>query len=145
MQSGHIYKRHGSWHLRYRVDEIGPDGQPRRREITKRLAAVDDDHRSKKDVEDEAERLLAKAKKGGTAEGSLPVKDFVGRYYLPFILARRTASTHKFYRDTLKNHVTPALGTCASVMLEPFTFRRCSTPSTSLILRFSESRRQPAP
>ncbi len=110
MQRGHIYKRHGAWHLRYRVDEIGPDGQPRRREITKRLAAVDDDHRSKKDVEDEAERLLAQASRGGSAEGSLSVKDFVDRYFLPFVEARKKASTHKFYRDTLKNHVTPALG-----------------------------------
>jgi integrase len=110
MQRGHIYKRHGAWHLRYRVDEIGPEGIPRRREITKRLAAVDDDHRSKKDVQDDVDRLLAKASRGGSAEGSLPLKDFVDRYYLPFVEARRTASTYKFYKDTLKNHVTPALG-----------------------------------
>ncbi len=109
MQSGHIYKRHGAWHLRYRVDEIGPDGQPRRREITKRLAAVDDDHRSKKDVQDDANVLLAQAGRG-SAEGSLTVKEFVDRYYLLFVAARRNASTHKFYRDTIKNHVTPALG-----------------------------------
>jgi integrase len=110
MQRGHIYKRHGAWHLRYRVDEIGPDGQPRRREITKRLAAVDDDHRSKKDVDDEAERLLAQASRGGSAEGSLTVRDFVDRYFLPFVEARKKASTLKFYRDTIHNHVTPALG-----------------------------------
>jgi integrase len=109
-QRGHIYKRHGSWHLRYRVDEIGPDGQPRRREITKRLAAVDDGHRSKKDVQDDANVLLAQAGRGGSAEGSLTVKEFVDGYYLPFVAARRNASTHKFYRDTIKNHVTPALG-----------------------------------
>jgi integrase len=110
MQHGHVYKRHGSWHLRYRLDEIGPDGQPRRREVTKRLAAVDDNHRSKKDVEDEVQRLLAKAGRGGSAEGSLPLKDFIDRYFLPFVAARKKASTHKFYKDTLKNHITPALG-----------------------------------
>jgi hypothetical protein len=39
MQRGTIYQRHGAWHLRYRVYEIGPGGKPRRREITKRLDA----------------------------------------------------------------------------------------------------------
>lgn len=54
--------------------------------------------------------MLAQAGRGGSAEGSLPLKDFVDRYYLPFVKARRTASTYKFYKDTLKNHATPALG-----------------------------------
>ena len=110
MQRGTVFKRHGAWHLRYRVDEVGPDGLPRRREITRRLAAVDDNHRSKGDVEDEVNRRLGQAGRGGSAEGSLLFKDFVTTYYLPFIEKRRNASTHKFYRDTLKNHVTPVLG-----------------------------------
>lgn len=110
MQTGTIYKRHGGWHLRYRVDEIGPDGLPRRREITKKLAAVDDDHRSKADVRDDAEILLAQARHGGSAEGSLWFRDFCTTYFLPYIKTKKRASTHKFYRDALDNHVTPALG-----------------------------------
>lgn len=74
------------------------------------LASVDDNHRSKKDVEELAAGELAKVNRGGAAEGSLTVAAFVERYFLPFVLARKKASTHKFYRDTLKNHVTPALG-----------------------------------
>ena len=110
MQRGSIFKRHGSWHLRYRIDEIGPDGLPRRREITKRLAAVDDDHRSKSDVREDADILLAQANNGGSAEGSLAFRDFSARYFLPYIEAKKRKSTHKFYRETLDNHVTPALG-----------------------------------
>lgn len=110
MQRGSIYKKNGAWHLRYRVNEIGPDGQPQRREITKRLASVDDDHRSKSDVRDIAEDLLAKEHRGGLAEGSLRFADFVDRYFLPSVKERKKASTYKFYRDTIDNHVRPALG-----------------------------------
>lgn len=110
MQTGTIYKRHGGWHLRYRIDEIGPDGLPRRREITKRLAAVDDDHRSKSDVREDADILLAQANHGGSAEGSLAFRDFVTRYFLPHVEVKKRKSTYKFYQDTLDNHVTPALG-----------------------------------
>jgi len=115
MQRGSIYKKNGSWHVRFRVDEIGEDGLPRRREITKRLAPVDDNHRSKAHVRDYADREVAKANKGGSAEGSLQFKIFVENYYLPSLLAaikdhKKHASTHKFYRDTLALHVTPAIG-----------------------------------
>lgn len=110
MQRGSIYKKNGAWHLRYRVNEIGPDGLPRRREITKRIAPVDDDHRSKSDVRDIAEDLLAKENRGGLAEGSLRLGDFVDRYFLPFIKERKKASTYRFYEVTVDNHVRAALG-----------------------------------
>jgi integrase len=110
MQRGSIRKHHGAWFVRLRTDEIGPDGQPRRREVLKRLAPIDGAHRSKKDVEELAAGELAKVSRGGSAEGSLRLSDFVERYFLPFIEVKRSASTLKFYRDTIKNHVTPAIG-----------------------------------
>lgn len=109
MQRGTIFKKHGSWHLRYRVNEIGPNGQPRRREITRQLMRTAD-ARSKQDVLDEADRKLAAVNRGGSAEGSLLFKDFVNTYFLPNVSARKKASTHKFYRDSLKLHVTPVIG-----------------------------------
>ncbi|MGH9505041.1 MAG: tyrosine-type recombinase/integrase [Terriglobales bacterium] len=68
------------------------------------------DARSKQDVLDEADRKLAAVNRGGSAEGSLLFKDFVNTYFLPNVSARKKASTHKFYRDSLKLHVTPVIG-----------------------------------
>ena len=108
MQKGTLYERHGAWHLRYRVNEIGPDGKPRRREITKKLC--DADRRPMKEVQELADGLLAPANRGGAAEGSLTIAEFVSSHFLPFVAARKKASTLKFYRDTLHNHVVPAVG-----------------------------------
>src|SRR5438445_10320576 len=86
MQRGTLYERHGAWHLRYRVNEIGPDGKPRRREITKKLC--DADRRPMKEVQELADGLLAPANRGGAAEGSLTIAEFVSSHFLPFVAAR---------------------------------------------------------
>jgi integrase len=53
---------------------------------------------------------LAKETKGGAAEGSLSVSDFVEKFYLPFVEAKKKASTLRFYRDTIEGNVTPVIG-----------------------------------
>src|ERR1039458_3885561 len=76
MQRGSIQKRHGAWHLVYRVDEI-IDGQPVRKQVTRRLAAVCDDYRSEKDVRPLADEHLGPLNLGALQpEGSMSVSDF---------------------------------------------------------------------
>jgi integrase len=111
MKQGTIRKKHGGWYVRFYQNEIGPDGQPRRRQIEKLVARVDDDHRSKQDAEDEAKKELAKHAQGGAAEGSLTLAQFADSYYLPWLAAKRRASTHKFYRDVFDNHLRNRVGT----------------------------------
>jgi integrase len=110
MQRGSIRKKSGAWHIRYRVTEVGPDGQPRRRLVTKRLAPVNDEYRAPRDVWSLADTIVAQETHGGAAEGSLAVSDFVTRFFLPFVTAKKKPSTLRFYRDTIKRHVTPLIG-----------------------------------
>jgi integrase len=43
-------------------------------------------------------------------EGGSTVREFGDRYFLPWIESRRRASTLKFYRDILNNHIGPGVG-----------------------------------
>jgi integrase len=110
MQQGTLRKNHGGWYLRYYQDEIGTDGQPRRRQVEKLLARVDDDHRSPKDLDDLIAKELAKVTHGGTAEGSLTLAQFADTYWLPTVKAKRRASTHKFYKELFDNHLRARVG-----------------------------------
>ena len=110
MQRGSIQKRHGAWHLIYRVDEI-IDGQPVRKQVTRRLAPVCDDYRSEKDVRPLADEHLRPMNLGAlTPEGSLTVSDFAKKYFLPDVTAKKKPSTAKFYTDLVDNHLEPLLG-----------------------------------
>jgi integrase len=110
MQRGSIQKRHGAWHLIYRVDEI-IDGQPVRKQVTRRLVGVSDEYRTKKDVQTLAEDHLRPLNLGTvTPESSLTVSDFAQKFFLPAVTARKKPSTAKFYTDLVDNHLTPLLG-----------------------------------
>ena len=107
---GTLRKQHGSWHYRYYVAEVGADGLPRRRQVDKVLARICDDYRSPKDLKDLIDGEDAKANRGSAAEGSLTLSRFHDDFFLPAVLARRRASTHKFYRDLFDNHLRDRVG-----------------------------------
>jgi integrase len=110
VQRGSILKRHGAWHLVYRVNEI-VGGQPVRKQVWHRLVAVSDDYRSEKDVRPLADEHLRPMNLGAvTPEGSLTVADFAEKYFLPTVIAKKKPSTAKFYRDLFDNHLEPLLG-----------------------------------
>jgi integrase len=117
MQRGSLRKKHGAWHLRFYVEEI-VDGQPIRRQVTKRLAPISDAYRSKNDVWPLADAILARL--GGGAEGGLTLKDFTQHHFLPYITAKKKPSTVKFYRDVFENHLRNRVG---EVRLRDFTTR----------------------
>jgi integrase len=111
MQRGSLRVKSGSWYVRFRVTEYDANGQPKsRRLVSKRLCPHDEEYRSKQDVWPLADKELAKESKGGSAEGSLLVSDFVTRFFLPFVEVKKRASTLRFYRDTIKRNITPAIG-----------------------------------
>jgi integrase len=107
MQKGSIYEKHGAWFVVYRVEG---------KQKTHRLAAVDDDHRSAKDVQVLAEDHLRPLNVGAISpEGLMTVSDFARKYFLPGIEEKiaekkRKPSLLKFYRDIINNHVEPVLG-----------------------------------
>src|SRR5580693_3609334 len=118
MQYGSIYEKHGAWYLVYRVE-----GKQR----THRLAAVDNDHRTKKAVEQLAQDHLRPLNVGSiSSEGLMTVSDFARKYFLPGIEKKiaekkRKPSLLKFYRDIINNHIEPVLG---SLQLREVTTKR---------------------
>lgn len=120
MQRGNIRKRHGAWHLRYYRTEL-VDGRPVRRRYTKKLARVSPEYNTARDCWPLADAILAPLNLGaGQPEAGLTVTEFTERYFLPFILAKRKRSTHKFYKDAFGNHLRNRVG---FVRLRDFTAR----------------------
>ena len=110
MQRGSLEQKSGAWYVRFRTTEVDSEGKIRRRLIRKRLAPINNEYRSKQDVWPLADDELTKETKGGSAKGSLPVADFVEKFYLPFVEAKKKASTLRFYRDTIRLNITPVIG-----------------------------------
>lgn len=111
MQSGSVFKRHGAWHVVYRITEV-VSGQPVRKQVTRRLAAVSDEYRTVSDARLLAQDHLRPMNLGAiTPEGSMTVSDFAQKYFLPNVVAKKKPSTAKFYKDLVDNHLDPLLGT----------------------------------
>jgi len=111
MQRGSVFKRHGAWHVVYRITEV-VSGQPVRKQVTKRLAAVGDECRTVSDARLLAQDHLRPMNLGSiTPEGSMTVSDFAQKYFLPAVVAKKKPSTAKFYKDLVDNHLDPLLGT----------------------------------
>jgi integrase len=120
MQRGQIFKRDGAWHLRFYTQEVTDAGLVRRR-ISQRLARIDDAHKNKRDVWPLAEEILSPLNRGTQLpEGAITFAEFVEKYFLPNIAAKRKPSTHKFYRDAFKNHLRDSVG---MIRMRDFTTR----------------------
>ena len=65
MQRGSVEQKSGAWYVRFRTTEVDSDGKVQRRLIRKRLAPINDEYRSARDVWPLADIELAKETKGG--------------------------------------------------------------------------------
>lgn len=132
MQRGALRKQHGSWILSWR-EEIIKDGQPVIERRSRKLCRVSDEYRTKSDVWPLADDVLRPINRNEvTPEGGITISEFVEKYFLPFIKAKRKPSTEKFYRDAFENHVSARAG---HVRLKDFTARHAQEildASTSL-------------
>ena len=111
MQRGNIRIRSGAWTLRYWAEEIGADGNRVRRQVSKKLAKESVYPETRKGkipdaIQTMADEILAPHNRDEVAaEGASTVQEFGERFFLPWIESRKRASTLKFYRDLLKNHI----------------------------------------
>jgi integrase len=129
---GSIRKSHGAWQLRYYVDEIGTDGLPRRRQVSRVLARVCDQYRTATDVKPLADDILVPIRRTATTpEGGLTVTEFTERYFQPWIKAKRKPSTGKFYKDAFDNHLRDRVG---FIRLRDFTTRHAQDVLDSISL-----------
>jgi integrase len=119
-QSGQVFKSHGAWFVRFYEDQI-VDGQPVRRRVTKRLAAVSPQYSRASDCQDLVDKELDPVNRVATTpEGSLLLDDFVDRYFLPWVGAELKPSTRKFYSEAYDNHIRSRVG---QTRLKDFTAR----------------------
>jgi integrase len=110
VQQGQIFRRNGTWYVRFYQDEI-KDGAPIRRRVCARLARYSDDYRSKKDVAPLVAQILSPVNSGDAQpEGSLTLTEFVEQRYLPSRGKKLRPSTMRSYRDLFRSLVRDRLG-----------------------------------
>ena len=110
MQRGQVFRRNGSWYVRYYRDELH-EGRPVRRRVCEKLARYSDDYRSKKDVVALVDPVLQPVNSGDAQpEASLTIAEFVEKRYLESRAKKLRPSTIKTYTDTYNNHIKNSVG-----------------------------------
>ncbi len=98
MQKGYIFKRGKSWVVKFYEPFIGPDGQPGKRRVLKRLAPVCREYQTVTSVEHLAADLLASINSKVARPASLEtLKEFIDNQYLPMCKTARKPSTYRSY------------------------------------------------
>jgi integrase len=110
MQRGQVFRRNGSWYVRYYQNEF-QEGQPVRRRVCSRLARYSDEYRSKKDVLPLVDDLLFPVNSGAAQpESSLTLAEFIDKRFFPAREKKLRPATVKGYRDNFKFHVKDGVG-----------------------------------
>lgn len=97
MQRGHIFRKHGAWHLRYRSNG---------KQISTKLADYNDEYRTLKSVRLLAERHLRPLNQGGSAD-PLTIQQFMEQVFFPHIQLHKRPSTAHGYRKIYDRYVAP--------------------------------------
>jgi integrase len=108
-QNGFIFKKSGAWFLRYR-DDVIEDGQVRRKQKCKRLAAVCDQYRTEKDLQGLRDDVLGPINSGKVKpESTLSVAEFAEGHWLPWARENCKPATFAGYQTLWKLYLAPYL------------------------------------
>ena len=129
-QAGHVFRKGDSWFLRYR-DSLVENGQLVRKQICKKLSAVDPEHvrlkRPPQSVLDLAEEELNPVNSSHLEPGkNVTVLDFVTNVYFPNIQGQKRASTVRGYRAIWESQLKARCG--------HFRLREFKTPQAHKVL-----------
>ena len=106
MQRGQIYKKNGSWLVRYY--DITAAGKVRK---AKKIASVGPDYPTKTSVAALADKVLAPLNAGQVQpESSVCVSDFIRDYYLPHVKKELRPSTYTDYKTVFNTYLKGRLG-----------------------------------
>lgn len=106
-QGGYLFKQRGSWFLRYR-DNFIVDGVVVRRQTCKRLTAVSDRYRTRKDVQPLVDETLSPINSGKVKpESTLSVAEFAEGNWLPWARENCKPSTVAGYETLWKTYLAP--------------------------------------
>jgi integrase len=109
MQSGYVFKKDGSWFLRYR-DNFMMDGVLVRKQACKKLTAVCDRYRTTRDVQPLADEILSPINSGkAKAESTLTIAEFAEEHWLPWVRENCKPSTVAGYETVWRIYLAPYL------------------------------------
>jgi integrase len=115
-QSGQIFKRHGSWYVRFYEGRVIA-GEVKRVRVAKRLGAVTT--RGKKpplSIERDADDVVSAVNRPAyTPDKVVNLGDFVERVYFPRVKLHLRPSTLKGYQDIWEGHLKPR---CADFLVK---------------------------
>lgn len=109
MQSGYVFKKDGSWFLRYR-DDVIEGGQVVRKQICKRLAPVCDQYRTEKDLQGLRDEILGPINGGKVRpESTLTVAQYAEKCWLHWVRENCKPSTVAGYETVWRIYLAPYL------------------------------------
>ena len=117
-QTGYAWRVKKSWYGRWYRNEI-ENGIVVRRQHSEKLCTYSDRYRSKKDVKALLAEKLGPVNEGRCSpESTLPIVEYVERFYLPYAESALKASTIHGYKGLWRMYLKPHLG---KVSLRDFT------------------------
>jgi len=125
MQRGRIYRNGRFWVVRY-YETVLENGKEVKRRVARKLAPIDDQHRSVGTVRGLAEKILAPINAETAPESVDTVVSFLENVYLPYCDSAMQPSTARGYRHQF-NAVKPYLG--------GMVLRSARTPDIEKVLR----------
>jgi len=109
MQSGYVFKKDGSWFLRYR-DNFIMDGVLVRKQTCRKLTSVCDRYRTSRDVQPLADEILSPINSGkAKADSTLNIAEFAEQHWLPWIRENCKPSTIAGYETVWRIYLAPYL------------------------------------
>jgi integrase len=115
MQRGQIFKRHGAWHLRYRVDG---------KQVSRKLAEFCDEYRTVTSVRQLADDILQPINQGRQSTGRQTLQHFIEASYLPHAKLHKRPSTHRGCKNLYNRYIALRVG---GVRMSSFRTRDAQT------------------
>ena len=107
-QAGYIFLRCGFWYVRYREDVVLENGVVKRLQQCCRLTRATGAYRTKRAVEQLAERALRPLNDGVVAaESTMSLNRFIESAYFPYAAQQKRRSTYRGYRNIWKRYIKP--------------------------------------
>jgi integrase len=107
-QAGYVFLRCGYWYVRYREDVVLENGVVKHVQKCRRLAQATGEYRTKRPVEQLAERALRPLNDGVvTAESTMSLNRFIESAYFPYAEQQKRRSTYRGYRNIWKRYIKP--------------------------------------
>jgi integrase len=109
-QQGFVFRKGGSWFLRYR-DNFLVDGRTVRKQKCVKLADYGDRYRRPKDLKDiVAEKMSKVGQASKCPHSSDSFQSYVEAVYFPFVMRTKKPSTYNKYYDHWRRYIKPRTG-----------------------------------